>query len=441
MLTVAHLANEFPSPVEPYVPDEIEELRSRGVRVVAGSVRQPKTGDGDIDVPDLILLPLTFRVVIRAVRLLLWRCKRISPFLWRIVFQGREGPRQRLRALVHTLLGVCYAVRLEGSEVQHIHVHHGYFGSWIGMAAARLLGCGFSMTLYGSDLLLRGAYLDTKLKNCDFCLTISEYNRQFVLQRYEGISADKVVVSRLGVELPARMALHTRSKTGSLHMLAIGRLHEVKDHAFLVRGCVRLDSEGVQFRCSIAGEGPERRRLELLIRACGLQEQITLLGYVPRDEIDSLYDWADVVVLTSRSEGIPLVLMEAMARGKIVVAPAITGIPELVIDGKTGFLYEPGSLDDFVSRLVVIDRLMRESAGEDRIDSEDSPASECRKLDWVRHGARAQVRHNFNREKNLAAFASLFLQRITPQNESVPREDSVLQQIQLSLQRNRSISV
>jgi len=74
--------------------------------------------------------------------------------------------------------------------------------------------------------------------------------------------------------------------------------------------------------------------------------------------MDSWYDRADLVVLTSRSEGIPLVLMEAMARGRIVLAPAITGIPELVIAGKTGFLYEPGSLQDFVARLLFIRSLM-----------------------------------------------------------------------------------
>ena len=74
-----------------------------------------------------------------------------------------------------------------------------------------------------------------------------------------------------------------------------------------------------------------------------LEKQVTLLGHVAREQMACYYDRADVVVLTSRSEGIPLVLMEAMARGKIVLAPAITGIPELVIAGKTGFLYEPGS--------------------------------------------------------------------------------------------------
>ena len=105
--------------------------------------------------------------------------------------------------------------------------------------------------------------------------------------------------------------------------------------------------------------------------------------------MNSLYDRADVVVLTSRSEGIPLVLMEAMARGKIVLAPAITGIPELVIAGKTGFLYEAGSLDDFVDRLLFIRSLLQAS---DHAEREPWVRWAARQLDWVRHAARVQVR-------------------------------------------------
>ena len=93
---------------------------------------------------------------------------------------------------------------------------------------------------------------------------------------------------------------------------------------------------------------------ERQINKSGLQQRIRLLGAIPRDEMDSLYRRADMVVLTSRSEGIPLVLMEAMARERIVLAPAITGIPELVIPGTTGFLYRRGAIDDFVTRVLFI---------------------------------------------------------------------------------------
>jgi glycosyltransferase involved in cell wall biosynthesis len=118
--------------------------------------------------------------------------------------------------------------------------------------------------------------------------------------------------------------------------------------------------------------------------------------------------------------------MEAMARGKIVLAPAITGIPELVIAGRTGFLYEAGSLDDFVDRLLFIHSLMQ---APDHPDLRPYILSAARQLDWVRHAAQVQVRHNFNRSKNLEAFGDAFLRRIAPQAGSIPHENFVLQQI------------
>jgi len=430
VLTVAYLANQFPSAVEPYVTEEIVELRRRGIRVIAGSVRKPRLDPSFVQSqPEIVLQPLSALVLLRALWLCLRKSNRISTLIARVVFRGGEGPLKRLKALAHTWLGACYAVLLQGQGIDHIHVHHGYFGSWIAMVAARLSGVGFSMTLHGSDLLLHGTYLDVKLENCSFCLTVSEYNRRYILDRFSTVGAARVLVSRLGVNVSERDTCPVpKLKTADdpFTLVAVGRLHAVKDHAFLVRACTQLHDLDVSFACLIAGEGPERRSLESEIRQSGLEGQVTLLGHVAREQMDSLYDRADVVVLTSRSEGIPLVLMEAMARGKIVLAPGITGIPELVIPGKTGFLYQPGSLADFVDRLLFI---------RSRTQMPDHPElrpylpSAGRQLDWVRHAAQAQVRHNFNRSKNLEAFGELFLQRIAPQTESIADESFVLQQI------------
>jgi glycosyltransferase involved in cell wall biosynthesis len=115
-----------------------------------------------------------------------------------------------------------------------------------------------------------------------------------------------------------------------------------------------------------------------------------------------------------------------MARGKIVLAPAITGIPELVIPGKTGFLYEPRSMSDFEARLLFIRSLMK---APDNPHVHPYVLSAAQQLDWVRHAAQVQVRHNFNRKKNLESFSDLFLSRMTPRTESFPHEDLVLQQI------------
>jgi colanic acid/amylovoran biosynthesis glycosyltransferase len=399
MPAVAYLANQFPSPVEPYVVEEIQELRRRGVTVIpCGACQNVTPIDSELKAfaaETLYLQPLQLKRLIQAAFLCLLKFHLLEDFFRRALLQGREPIARRLRTLLHTWLGAYYALLIESSGVKHIHVHHGYFASWIAMVAARLLGIEFSMTLHGSDLLLHPAYLDTKLKYCKFCVTVSEFNRQHILERYRDVQPEKVVVRRMGVapsehHRPARPVARENPK---LIMLAVGRLHPVKDHAFLVRACRLLKNHDAPFVCLIAGEGPERASIEKLIRDLDLSGEIRLVGHLSRQQLDVFYAAVDLVVLTSRSEGIPLVLMEAMAHGRPVLAPAITGIPELVVDGNNGFLYQPGSLEDFVARVEFVHR------------DESALGPLCR-------AARQQVLKHFNRENNLASFCNLFLTHI-----------------------------
>ena len=414
---MAYFANQFPASVEPYVFEEIEELRRRGMHVIPCSVRRPEAGDQELRLQSfasetLYLYPLGLALPMRAFWFCLCRWTLLADLLGRVLTQGNEPLSRRLRALAHTLLGACYALKLRARGVQHIHVHHGYFASWIAMVAARLLDIEYSMTLHGSDLLLHGAYLDTKLKNCSFCVTISEFNRRFILQHYSDIEPANIVVQRLGVDSSrTSVSLSPAGREPKrLVMLAVGRLHLVKDHAFLFRACHELKKRGTDFLCLVAGDGPERPWLEHLIPNLKLEKHVKLLGHLSRQELDAHYESCDVVVLTSRSEGIPLVLMEAMALGKTVLAPAITGIPELVKDGETGFLYRAGSLEDFTAKIEAI---------------RSSPAA----LPRLRRAARQHVLEHFDREKNLAALADLFICRITQKVRHNPNENPVLQQI------------
>jgi colanic acid/amylovoran biosynthesis glycosyltransferase len=405
VLTVAYLANIFPSSVEPYVIEEIRELRKRGVTVIPCSVLQVDAGlGGHLEVwaeETLCLEPLHFGLLFRAGLLCVWKFARVRDFFVRALLRRRSTER-RLRGLLHTLLGVYYAVLLGKRQVGHIHVHHGYFGSWVAMVAARVLDIPFSMTLHGSDLLIHAAYLDIKLKHCQFCVTISEFNRRHLLETYPDVDPGKIYVRRMGVDwrLPAARLGLGKSEASPLIMLAVGRLHAVKDHAFLLRACHMLKSRGLRFVCSIAGDGPERASLESLICDLHLEQEVRLLGRLARHEVDEQYDRADLVVLTSRSEGIPLVLMEAMARSKVVLAPSITGIPELVVDGLTGFLYQPGCLDDFVARVELIN---------------DGRSA----LRLLRGNAREHVLQHFDREENLAAFCELFVANLQAQSARI----------------------
>jgi colanic acid/amylovoran biosynthesis glycosyltransferase len=402
MATVAYLANQFPSPVEPYVAEEIQELRRGGAIVIPCSARHATTALEselkDFAAETLYLQSFRFKLLIHAGLICLLKFPLLKDFFRRALLQGNEPLGRRLRTLLHTWIGVYYALLIDRSGVEHIHVHHGYFSSWIAMVAARLLGIEFSLTLHGSDLLVHPAYLDTKLKHCKFCVTISEFNRRCILERYPEIQPDRIIVRRMGVD-PGDEYIHGVQVPlrSSLVMLAVGRLHPVKDHAFLVRACRQLKDLDVPFECTIAGEGPERAAIERLIGDLDLRDEVRLLGHLSRQQIDACYAAADLIVLTSRSEGIPLVLMEAMAHSKPVLAPEITGIPELVVDAKNGFLYRPGSLEDFVARVRLV------------YHSESGLGPLCR-------AARQHVLQHFNRGKNLTAFCSLLLTQIALTN-------------------------
>ncbi len=415
MPTVAYIANQCPSPVEPYVVEEARELRRRGAEVILCSALRPGVsveGLKSFAAETLYLRPFRLGLLLRAA----WLCVRKSPLLAdlaiRVLLRGNEPPGRRVRALLHTWLGAYFALLLEGRGVEHIHAHHGYFSSWIAMVAARLRGAGFSLTLHGSDVLLHAAFLDAKLKDCKFCLTVSEFNRRHILRNYPQVESGKVIVLRLGVTPVSTLPRYhdMEPQPEPFVMLAVGRLHAVKNHAFLVRACRQLKDRNFRFLCLIAGEGEERIALERLIRSLDLSEEVKLLGHLSRQRLDSYYGACNLVVLNSHSEGIPLVLMEAMAHGCPVLAPAITGIPELVVDGKTGFLYRAGSRDDFIARVESAHRLHAA-------------------LGPLRRAARRHVLDHFNRERNLAAFGAVFLARVAENSKARHHENPLLQQI------------
>ena len=186
----------------------------------------------------------------------------------------------------------------------------------------------------------------------------------------------------------------------------------MKNYAFLIRACAALRDQGLDFLCWIVGDGPERPALEKLIDDLRLRDRVLLLGHVPRADLSGYYRYADLIALTSLSEGLPVVLMEAMTHEKLVLAPAITGIPELVEHGRTGFLYEQGSLTEFVSTVRWI--LERKAS-----------------LGGVERAAAENIAANYDRQRNLRQFADQFLQRIA---QSEPEyASSLLQQVQLSV--------
>ncbi len=398
--------------------DEITELRRRGVNVAPCSVRRPaeslNSEAAKLALETEYIFPISLKTVAQSLLFGFPRIATLANIAVTILRDKDESINRRCRTFLHTLLGVVLATRLRPHQVEHIHVHHGYFGSWVAMVAARLLNASFSMTLHGSDLLLHPHFLREKLRSCKRCFTVSEFNRKRILERCQEIAPEKVVLRRMGVAIPQPVETQP-SCPARFSLLAVGRLHPVKNYKFLLEACRLLKERRIEFSCVIAGEGSDRTNLERSIIQLNLERSVSLTGHLDRQQLDENYRHADLVVLTSLSEGIPVVLMEAMARDKLVLAPNITGIPELVCHRKTGFLYPAGSLKIFVDQIEEI-------------------RGSLVNLDHVRKAARMHVQERFNRETNLAEYADHFLGLLKTSGNSHATEanrleDSLLQQI------------
>jgi len=418
--TVAYIANEFPSPLEPYVVDEIMELRRRRVKVICCSGKHVSSSNlrgaaFALREETHFFQPLSDQELLCAVRRLVSDRHKLWHVVRPLFYERETHLLRRIRTLAHSVMGAAMAERLAPLQVTHIHAHHGYFASWMALTAAHLMGIGFSFTLHGSDLLQRGDFLAAKLHACRFCITVSDFNRRHILRTYPDTPAQKVIVQRLGVDRILSWptpAPSVDSPPRRFCMLSIGRLHRVKDHRFLLQACAALRDQGLDFLCWIIGEGPERSALESFIVSSRLQGHVCLRGHLPRNELAGYYRYSDLVVMTSKSEGIPVVLMEAMAHEKLVLAPAITGIPELVEHQRTGFLYQPGSLPDFVGAVTWIQSHQSSLAG-------------------IQRAAAASIAASYDRQRNLNNFADHFLARISESEGE--NAHSVLQQIRLSV--------
>jgi glycosyltransferase involved in cell wall biosynthesis len=278
----------------------------------------------------------------------------------------RHAPRRYLGALGALLRGtwrspnfllggigifpkVVHAARLmERDGVAHVHCHFATHPALAGFLVHRLVGIPYSFTAHGSDLHVDRTMLCQKVSEAAFTVTISDDNRA-VFERECGGPIGTLSVIHCGVDTTVFHPVpRAAAPDRSLAILAIGTLHEVKGQTHLVEACRLLAAAGVPFTCRFVGEGPDRAALERQVADLGLTDRVEFLGRRTRAEIASLIGSSDVLVAASvptrsgKREGIPVVLMEAMSAGLPVVASALSGIPELVVDGSSGLTVPPG---------------------------------------------------------------------------------------------------
>jgi colanic acid/amylovoran biosynthesis glycosyltransferase len=259
---------------------------------------------------------------------------------------------------------VHFAHQMAGDGVTHIHGHFATYPAAAAFVIHRLVGIPYSFTAHGSDLHRDRRMLREKVAESDFVVAISDHNREIILKECGEQYGEKTAVIHCGVDTDVfqpRSNDSTAKRSGKpLSILCVGTLHEVKGQTYLLEACRRLKKRGVYFDCHFVGDGPDRASLTRRSKEAGIAEQVHFHGQRTRQEIAQLMSKADVVVAPSvptsdgRREGIPIVLMEAMASGLPVIASSISGIPELVENERSGLLVPPRdarALTDALERL------------------------------------------------------------------------------------------
>jgi colanic acid/amylovoran biosynthesis glycosyltransferase len=256
------------------------------------------------------------------------------------------------RALVTVAVAAAHARSLRNGRVDHIHAHFATYPLLTAWICHRLVGIPYSVTPHAHDIFVDQSFLRQRLAEARFIVAISDFNRGF-LAAYGAGRTTRVHVVRYGIDLSA-YSFRPRAPrpTGPVHALCVASLKDYKGHPVLLRALAEGPAELDRVHLDLVGEGPLRSELEQLAHSLGLAERVHFHGGLPEHEVSAMLDRTDMFVLPSvitangTMEGLPNVLIEALAAGVPAVTTNISGIPELIRDGETGLLAEQGDSAD-----------------------------------------------------------------------------------------------
>ncbi|MGV8048757.1 MAG: glycosyltransferase family 4 protein [Anaerolineaceae bacterium] len=362
MADLAYYFSMFPALTTSFIQVQVRATERLGLGSVLISNRRPEAGsyhphDEDLLQRTLYLTTLgPWRYLAANLRAVLrYRMRYFSAL--RLAFELRDAfPWQRLKNIGHLAGAAVLAEHLTALGIRHVHIHFAYGAAEVAMFLEALSGIPYSLSIHGSDVLLENTIIEEKLRRARFIVSNCDYHIRNLRQRYSSLDGRKFYVVRGGLDLHSgHWSKFVPVKSDlPLRILHVGRLEPVKAQDVLIRACSLLRDQGRDFRCRIVGDGPLKNRLQELIDKFHLRNHVELLGAKFESEVKELYEWSQVLVLSSRSEGTPMVVIEAMAKGRPVVVPNITALPEMVTHGQTGYLFSPGDPEDLANKLAAL---------------------------------------------------------------------------------------
>lgn len=343
-MRIGYLVNQYPRTSHSFIRRELLALEAHGLEVLRFSLRP--LDEELVDEADRRELQLTRVVLDQGV---LAHARAVAAFalrrptaLGRAIAQalrlGWMTDRGVLRHLVYLAEAAVLARWLEREGVQHLHAHFGTNSAAVAALCRALGGPPYSFTVHGSELEApRSLRLSAKVRHAAFTVAVSEYGRTRLLQWSRRQDWQKIHVVHTGLAEDLLRSPPVPIPTLP-RLVCVARMVALKGHAVLIEAAARLAAEGVEFEIVLAGDGPERARVAELIRRAGLERRFRLGGWMSSRQVRDEILGARALVLPSFSEGLPVVIMEALALGRPAIATAVGGVPELVEPGVTGWL-------------------------------------------------------------------------------------------------------
>ncbi len=351
-MRVAYLVNRYPQTSVSFIRREIHAVEAHGVEVLRFSLRglaEPLVTDADRLELARTRVVLDAGALAHALAAATTVTSRPAAFARALVTAVRLGWRSHRGVLRHLayLAEACVLSRwLRRDGVEHVHAHFGTNSAMVALLCHQLGGPPYSFTVHGPEEFDRPEALGLaeKVRHAAFTVAVSSFGRAQLFRWAPSESWRRVHVVRCG--LGQELLGGPRSAPAEApRLVCVGRLSEQKGHLLLLEAAARLDAMGVAFELVLAGDGPLRGALEERIRLAGLEGRVRLTGWLSGAQVREAIASSRAMVVPSFAEGLPVVIMEAFALGRPVIATSIAGVPELVEVGVNGWLVPAGSVD------------------------------------------------------------------------------------------------
>lgn len=349
-MRIAYIISRFPLLSETFILREMIEIENLGHELIVFPIicqEQKIIHDEARDwLARIICVPfLSKQVLLENLRVFIKRPLTYLGLISRILFENLTSINFLIKGLCLLPKAVFTSRQIADLKVDHIHVHyatHPGLEAWI---INQLTGIKYSITIHSHDIYDRHAMLKTKLEGAEFLVPISQFNVNYMTNLIGDHIRKKCTVIHCGVDNDRYTpSSKVKKEAGMLfEILQIGSLHWKKGQLYLIQAMAVLKEKNFPFRLRIIGEGEERKKIEAEIKRLEVGDVVELMGAKTQNEVALILPTADCYVQSSVSEGIPVAIMEALACELPVVATKITGIPELVIEGKTGYLVPPAN--------------------------------------------------------------------------------------------------